>query len=317
MTNIRNKKQIYGEGVFANVLYDETFKVVASDPRNERMIIDILELLLPGKKISRLVQVNHEQHGFAIWEKNCTFDLLCTDADTGEEFLVEMQFSPMDSFRERMLYYSTFPFRLQMAERENEPEHDPMDYSLKPLYVISIVNFSLEHESEEALEQGLISRYNLANDRNGELMTDALHFVYLELGRLKAGFGEHGKCRTLLEKLSWNMKYGFMLKERPADFEDEISRRFYKATEMAAFDQVQQKEYEEAMSIKIDQAAREAYARKEGEKIGIEKGIEEGREKGREETKAFIAKVMLDKGYSVDVISELTGISKEEIEKLQ
>ena len=48
---------------------------------------------------------------------------------------------------------------------------DTMDYSLHTVYVISILNFILPHESAEALDGGLISRYSIRNEKNGELMT--------------------------------------------------------------------------------------------------------------------------------------------------
>ena len=49
---------------------------------------------------------------------------------------------------------------------------------------------------------------------------------------------------------------------------------------------------------------------------GIEKGREEGIEKGREETLAQTALRMLSKGISAEVISDITGLSRDQIEKL-
>jgi predicted transposase/invertase (TIGR01784 family) len=43
---------------------------------------------------------------------------------------------------------------------------------------------------------------------------------------------------------------------------------------------------------------------------------EEGKEKGKEEEKKETAKKMLKKGFETDIIMELTGLKKEEIEKL-
>ena len=67
--------------------------------------------------------------------------MLCKDADTGEEFLVEVQNAPQNSFQDRVLTYSTYPIREQMAKpigliREGGKQGH-MDYSLKPVYVIN------------------------------------------------------------------------------------------------------------------------------------------------------------------------------------
>ena len=56
-----------------------------------------------------------------------------------------------------------------------------------------------------------------------------------------------------------------------------------------------------------------AKGRKEGIAIGLETGREEGREEGRENTQKEIARKMLDKGMDINSISELSGLTLEEI----
>ena len=50
-----------------------------------------------------------------------------------------------------------------------------------------------------------------------------------------------------------------------------------------------------------------------GRKEGIAVGREEGREEGRENTQKEIARKMLDKGMDINSISELSGLTLEEI----
>lgn len=54
----------------------------------------------------------------------------------------------------------------------------------------------------------------------------------------------------------------------------------------------------------------------EGLAKGIEQGIEIGVNKGKKENSYDIARKMKQKGLSVDMIAECTGLSKSEIEKL-
>ena len=49
---------------------------------------------------------------------------------------------------------------------------------------------------------------------------------------------------------------------------------------------------------------------------GIEKGIEQGIKKGIEQEKRMLAKRMKAKDMKIDEIAEITGLTKEEIEKL-
>ena len=55
---------------------------------------------------------------------------------------------------------------------------------------------------------------------------------------------------------------------------------------------------------------------KEGIAKGLKKGQKEGRKEGREEEKRENARNFKKLGITIDVISQATGLSKEEIEKL-
>ena len=57
-------------------------------------------------------------------------------------------------------------------------------------------------------------------------------------------------------------------------------------------------------------------AQRIGEEIGEQKGMEKGVEKGKKEEKIEMAKKSLEEGLSIELIVKLTGLSKEEIEKL-
>jgi len=52
-------------------------------------------------------------------------------------------------------------------------------------------------------------------------------------------------------------------------------------------------------------------------KLWYDEGLKDGEDKGKREGKREAAKKMLVKGYSVTDISEITGLTKEEIEKLK
>ena len=56
--------------------------------------------------------------------------------------------------------------------------------------------------------------------------------------------------------------------------------------------------------------------RKEALKIGRKEGIKEGKKLGLEKGMEKVAKKSLKEGLSIDLISKLTGLSKEEIKKL-
>ena len=67
--------------------------------------------------------------------------------------------------------------------------------------------------------------------------------------------------------------------------------------------------------IRDEQASIE-YAQDEGYKHGKEDGIAEGEARGKAKGKTEIAKKMLKKCMKIEDVIELTGLSQEEIEKL-
>ena len=85
-------------------------------PGNEELLAEIIELLVPGKKISSLELREKENHGLSVSDKITNFDLYCT-SDTGEQFIVEMQFSAQKNYADRMLCYATYPIRTQLSKK--------------------------------------------------------------------------------------------------------------------------------------------------------------------------------------------------------
>ena len=301
-------------GKYACLLLDETFKAIIVKPQQEKLVRGIIELLT-GKHLSSITFPNKEQHGLVVSEKNVTFDLLCRDEDTKEEFIVELQYSGHPSYRDRMLSYATYPIREQLTEKlaqrlEQDEQMDKMDYSLRPVYVIGLINFKLPHDSDNALDDsGLISRYAIRNDLNGELMTEALHFVYLEMDRLPYKADEAHKCQTLLEKFVFSMKYIHLLKARPLTFEEDLLHLLYRATELGSMTVSEREEYDQIMRTELDRIVELRAAREEG----IASGVEQGRAEGKIQMAANLLKM----GYAVPDIAKASGLDEEEIRRLQ
>ena len=176
-----------------------------------------------------------------------------------------------------------------------------MDYSLKPVYVVSMVNFALEHEGADALEQEYISRYDVRNSKNGERFNETLNFVFLEMGRLALGPDEKDQCKNLLERFIFSMKYMHLFTERPAGFDDPLLVHLYTATELATMTVKRRQFYDTAMTNEIDRMCELSFARKEGEA----------------KQQAKTAKAMLADKVAPEVVAKYTGLTTEEVEALQ
>ena len=324
---------------YANIMLDTAFKIVFGSAANKSLLIQLLECLIPGKKISSLKYEDKEIPGFFVTEKKTIFDLYCK-TDKGERFVVEMQLHEQTHYCDRALFYSTYPIREQLITSKEEEKLRKKrkrkkinSYELKPVYMISILDHSLNHVSSDAIRDGLVSSYAIRADNGGELMTDSLHFIYLELGRLPYKEDEAGKCETLVEKLAFAFKYMSVLHERPAEFGEVFFHRLFQAAELAKMTPLQRRQYDIDMFTEIDRRAQLAFASEKGLAEGRERGLAEGREKGlaegrerglaegrelgNKEGKKNIAKRMIERGFPAVDVAEMTGLSEDEIRQLE
>lgn len=289
---------------FACVLLDEVFKLTIANPEHEGLLRGIIELLIPGKRIRSLRFGDREQHGLMISDKSTKFDLYCTEEGTGEQFIVEMQMAAQATYTDRMLSYATYPIHAQLAAKLGKVrlgELSPMDYSLSPVYVVSIVNYCLPHVDEGILEDGMISRYEIRSGKTGELMTGALNFVYLELGRLRWRETEADHCKTLLEQFAHSVKYMHHQAKRPENFDNKLIKELYQAAEMAGMSIEKRAQIDKQMTTQLD----------------INGWVKYAREEGKAEVKTEIAKAMLADKIAPELIAKYTGLSEEEVRGLE
>ena len=300
---------------FAPITNDKVFKLIFTEESNKPILIALLNVLIPDKHIVNLKYLDKERHGFVFQDKTTIFDVYC-ESDSGERFVVEMQAHGQKFFADRMLVYATYPIREQVVSRLGSRVRQMMkrlvgnkqqvDYSLLPVYMVSITNFALPHETA-VLEDGLVSRYSIRDDYEGEQLTNALHFVFFEIGRLPYKVGEESKCETRLQKIACAMRYMQEYKEVPRALRDEILiNRLFEASTLANMTVRQRKYYDKTfMETWIDQYAKIDYAR------------EKGMEMGAAQSKAEIARAMLAEGLDAAVIAKCTGLTAEEVDVLK
>ena len=75
-----------------------------------------------------------------------------------------------------------------------------------------------------------------------------------------------------------------------------------------------QENYDMTMETAIDEAREEGL--EQGLEQGLERGLKQGLERGRYEGQLELIRKMLSKGLSLEVVSDVTGLSVEELETL-
>ena len=282
---MKNKNDDYAIGRYANLLMDRWFKRSFGTEKWKRLTELLIEELIPERKIQSLSFAPQEHVNPFEDDKDVRVDVECTDVD-GSRFVVELQLAPQKGFYERALFNASFAVQEQIGRGER-------GYLYPPVYFIGIMDFSFHEGSDRVLY-----RYNLVERENGEIMTDRLQFLFLELPNcIKALTPESSDLEDFCYYLR-NMKDMVFIPD--SKNLSELNRLLLKSGEISNCTAGERVKYVNDMTTQRDIENQIEYA------------LEKGMEKGRQE----IAKNLKNLGVSADVICEATGLSKEQVEAL-
>jgi predicted transposase/invertase (TIGR01784 family) len=274
---------------YLNPFTDYGFKKIFGEEASKLLLIDFLNALLPQTdKIIDLTFKNTEQLGQTDLDRKAIYDIYCEN-EKGEKFIVELQKAKQNYFKERTIYYSTFPIREQAEKGE-------WNYNLKAVYCIGILDFTFDDYETEPEKSEVVHTIKLKN-QNGKTFYDKLTFIYLEMPNFKQ---LETQLETRLDKWLYFIKHLEDFQTIPTIFADEVFSQAFEKAELAKFGQVELANYENSLKIYRDLKGVIDTAFDEGK---LEKSIE-------------IALKMKARGMDIELISETTGLTSEEIERL-
>lgn len=124
---------------YINPFTDYGFKRLFGTEMNKDLLIDFLNQVLPERHhIQDLSYTSTEQLGATEIDRKAIFDLYCTSPQ-GERFIVEIQKAKQNFFKDRSVYYSTFPIQEQAKKGD-------WDYQLAAVYTIGILDFVFDDD---------------------------------------------------------------------------------------------------------------------------------------------------------------------------
>ena len=148
---------------YINPLTDFGFKKLFGTEMNKDLLIDFLNEILPrNKKIRELAYSSTDKSGATKIDRKAIFDLYCTSPE-GDKFIVEMQKAKQIYFKDRSLFYATFPI-------QEQAEKGDWNFKLSPVYSIGILDFKFDEEPSEDENISLHHIIELKNQK-GEVFT--------------------------------------------------------------------------------------------------------------------------------------------------
>lgn len=278
---------------YISLLTDFGFKRIFGTDPNKELLINFLNSLFDGEEVIKDVKyLNSENVGDVYTERKAIFDVYCEN-EKGEKFIVEMQNAYQTYFKDRSLFYSTFPIR------EQAPKGSDWNFCLKKVYVVALLNYKMSDDAFDSSDT--IHTIALMDTKTNKVFNTKLLFKYVEVGRFDKTDEE---LTSLSDKWMYVLKNLSRLDNRPAVLREKIFSKLFAAASVARFTPTELREYEDSLKAYRDI------------KNSLDTAKEEGREEGREQRNIEIAKKMLAAGMDIDIIINMTDLSKDEFEKI-
>ena len=275
---------------YINPFTDFGFKKLFGEEPNKDLLLDFLNELLKEEQgnITELTYLKNE-HLDQDLNRKAIFDLYCTN-ERGERFIVELQKTKQNFFKDRTVYYSTFPIREQ-AKRSD------WNYQLNAVYTIAILDFVFDEGKKEPEKY----RYDikLTDQETCKVFYHKLTFIYLEMPK----FGKTlDQLESRFDKWLYILRNLNRLDRIPDKLKERVFEKLFETAEIAKFDHNQLNGYEESLKYYRD----------------LKNSLDTAREEGREEGIDVVFEVakLIKEGNAKEEIAKNTGLSIGKVEQI-
>lgn len=315
---------------YVNVFTDFGFKKLFGEKPSKPLLLDFLNELLIEQEgpIKNITYLNTKHLGSSPLDRRAIFDIYCEN-EKGEKFIVELQKAKQTFFKDRTLFYATFPIQEQAKQND-------WDFKLKAVYTVAILDFVFEEDKADIHKY----RYDvkLTDIETCKIFYDKLTFIYLELPKFKKKIDE---LSTNFEKWLFVLKNLHKLNKIPDQLKEERFEKLFAIAEVAHFTREELKSYEDSKKFYRDIKNSMDTAFEEGKEAGIEEGLKQGEIKGLKKGKSVgvkegklkgmnlgmkagqiegkktmiveIIQTGVSNNMSVEILTQLTGLTEKEV----
>jgi predicted transposase/invertase (TIGR01784 family) len=274
---------------YINPFTDYGFYLLFGTEPNKDITLELVNALLKGKEVIKsLSLLPTEQLGDTKDDRRSVFDVYCEN-EQGEINIIEMLKADQQWFKDRSVYYSSFPIRQQ-------GEKGRWHFGLKA-DTISILDFVFDEDKDDKEYYHHVVQLMDVNKK--EFFYDRLTYIYLEMPKSEKAESE---LVTMADKWLYALKNLPRLLERPAALQERIFKKFFDVAEIGNLSKEEYAKYFESEKVYYDNdgAIRTAEAK------GLAKGLEEGTIKANREN----ARKMKADGIPVDDGMEFCDFDK-------
>lgn len=283
---------------------DRVFKLILTSPEAKPVLMDLISSIIKRPVVDVEVR-NSEIPLDDTREKAERLDVNCR-IDDGSQVDLEMQASRIQeesdgkhqNLKGKSIYYLC-------DLHSSQPSKGVRRYDkLARTYQVTFCSYTVFSERSE-----YVNSFSLRHDEDNELLSDAIHVVYVELSKLHGTMKKSVDDMTDLEKWAVFFQYA--------------SEPTYRETvnEVIASKEVLQMAGNLLMSISQDERERAVFRSRRMYQTDLQSNLataeDNGRIAGRAERSIEIARKMLSVGEPIDRIILFTDLTQQEIEQLR
>ena len=276
---------------FVDVTNDIAFRRIFGNENKTKILVSFLNAILKfegGERIVEVEIVNPYQLPRIAGEKASIIDVRAKD-ERGRQFVVEMQVASAKCFSKRVQYYAARDYSMQIDSGDKY-------HLLKPTFLIGILDFK-HFEGEKYL-----SNHATLDEETYENVLSDIKYTFIELPKFKLKADE---LKTLIEKWIFFIKEAENLDVIPKNTDDEGLIEAYKDADKHSWQKEELVAYDNAFIAEQDERGR------------LELAEERGEERGELKAKQGVAKRCLENGMSVEITAQISGLTVEQIRKIE
>ena len=257
------------------------FKKIFGSEVNKDLLIAFLNSLLPDDAgiIADLSFLPTEQTGRSEYDRRAIFELHCTN-EQGDTFIVEMQRAKQNYFKDRSVFYASFPIQ-QQAQKGS------WDFRLKPVYMVGILDFIFDED--QASHDVVHHEVKLLDGSTGQVFYNKLTFIYLELPKFRQSVDE---LVTDFDKWCYLLRQLPELTDRPQRLQEKVFSKVFEIAEIAKYSPAEAAAYEDSLKIYRD----------------LKNVIDTAYDEGKAEGKLEVAQRLVESGMSAEQAAEMAGV---------
>ncbi|MDR1485241.1 MAG: Rpn family recombination-promoting nuclease/putative transposase [Planctomycetaceae bacterium] len=276
---------------------------------HEHLCISLLNSMLPLEPDRQIVSLEYNSNTLlpdSPLFKESAVDVNCTD-NFGRKFLVEMQLYWTKSFQQRVLFNASKAYVRQL-------DRGRKFHLLRPVYALSFVNTIFDKDSSIFYHD-----YKIVNLADTQKQIEGLELVSIELPKFHPSNDAGKKMQDLwlkflteIDDTSDNVPSEILQEELTQEALHYLEITSYSKEQLQAYD----KYFDAISTVRTIHSDLFEEGMEKGIKKGIKKGVERGIKKGMENKEIEIVRNCKLKGFSLEQIQDITGLSKKRIKEI-